>query len=179
MFQTPFTSPAYLMHVLIYPIMQGGETLARHLYAILMASAKYVQSNSTFEPLETLKGIRARVTSPAFWAEVQEIGGVHDVLTAVSQAGRSYFERTGATLGPEYMESLEHFRAVHQRCANPKCVNLAGFSERRIKAKKCGACKVCGYCSTTCQMAHWKGGHQQMCAGVKRAAENRAATLGG
>ncbi len=40
---------------------------------------------------------------------------------------------------------------------------------------KCGACKVCGYCSTTCQTAHWKGGHQQTCAGVKRAAAQTAA----
>jgi hypothetical protein len=147
--------------------------VARHLYAFLMASAKFAESASTFKTLEKVKGIRARVTSPAFWAEVQET--VIPELTEVYRGGKADFD----SIQTEYATAGAYLTAAHQRCANPKCVNLAGFSERRIKAKKCGACKVCGYCSTTCQMAHWKGGHQQMCAGVKRAAENRAATLGG
>ncbi|KAK3267031.1 hypothetical protein CYMTET_24389 [Cymbomonas tetramitiformis] len=46
-------------------------------------------------------------------------------------------------------------------CSNPSCKAQISSSE----LKRCGACKKTQYCKKECQLAHWKNGHKQECAG--------------
>ena len=51
-------------------------------------------------------------------------------------------------------------------CNNPWCISLKGESEAAA-VKLCSQCKVVGYCSRACQVAHWKA-HKGVCANLQQ-----------
>lgn len=83
----------------------------------------------------------------------------------------------------------ENKRLVGRRCSGPGCDRVqrcgdgvvgavggvgggqggaaaAGEGERegdRAPFKRCSKCRAVGYCSTECQLAHWKKGHKKAC----------------
>ena len=44
---------------------------------------------------------------------------------------------------------------VSPTCFNPSCDNPG--------TKRCGRCKRAFYCSSDCQVAHWRSGHKRRC----------------
>jgi hypothetical protein len=60
-------------------------------------------------------------------------------------------------------------------CSNPRCCCLDGVSEEEMKTQVCTACHGARYCSKTCQRAHWRAGHKEVCKAVQAAAQAAAA----
>lgn len=57
-------------------------------------------------------------------------------------------------------------------CVVPCCAHCHNSSlSSGQKLKNCSGCEATFYCSATCQMAAWKGGHKFICAAIKLASE--------
>ena len=64
-------------------------------------------------------------------------------------------------------------------CWYPECPTFSGASEADLAMERCSACKQARYCGRPCQVAHWKAGHKQECAGAGGKAVQGAGTSAG
>ncbi len=61
--------------------------------------------------------------------------------------------------------------ALLRTCGNPLCMELGGDSEAALLLPKtCRRCHTVSYCSSECQLAHWRSGHKEACGGAGGAA---------
>lgn len=102
-----------------------------------------------------------RQKKAALW---KEFGGkLVDDLHAEGQEA----ERELAATADDYALRKAAVLAIHCRCANPSCTNMAGGCEARMRIKVCGGCKVARYCSGECQKVDWGAGHKGACRRMK------------
>ena len=73
-------------------------------------------------------------------------------------------EREAADAGRRQALALRTARALAARaCANPRCTNVRGASEARLRGRRCGGCGVARYCCRECAVAAWPE-HSAVCA---------------
>ncbi|PNH10025.1 hypothetical protein TSOC_003272 [Tetrabaena socialis] len=82
------------------------------------------------------------------------------------KAARPDMARIAAALLPH-----AEARALLSTCSYPACANLAGDSEADLRLQSCGKCAAAAYCGRACQAAHWRAGHREACALLRKALE--------
>ena len=125
--------------------------------------------------LQQFRGLgRRQLRSRAAWE-----GAARQLLPQLQalaqQAARRYAPERQHTEGVELR--LARALALHA-CANPRCTNVAGASEGRLRSRRCGGGCGSRYCSEACRDAAWPA-HARVCrvlvAGAGAVGEERGA----
>ncbi|KAG2488817.1 hypothetical protein HYH03_012616 [Edaphochlamys debaryana] len=98
------------------------------------------------------------------WASGEEADALRAVRERVSEPTKSY-DLAEHMVSPAVARSRLGLKA----CAYPACANLAGDSEAGLRLQQRGRCGRVSYCCRECQMAHWRAGHKEFCAGSAKA----------
>lgn len=61
------------------------------------------------------------------------------------------------------IQSKQAAKAANIKCSRPTCGQRQGNASGGCKFKVCSRCQVAMYCSSECQVAHWKEGHKAEC----------------
>jgi hypothetical protein len=68
---------------------------------------------------------------------------------------------------PVALPPLSACEGLMRTCSNPRCANLEGDSEAELRLQVCAGCGGPSYCGRACQVAHWRAGHKEACAGKR------------
>lgn len=63
----------------------------------------------------------------------------------------------------QQIQSKQAAKAANIKCSRPTCGKRQGNASGGCKFKVCSRCQVAMYCSSECQVAHWKEGHKAEC----------------
>lgn len=77
--------------------------------------------------------------------------------------GQQELTRRMAGQTVQEINKKEAARAANIKCSRPKCGQRQGNASGGCKFKVCSRCQKAMYCSSECQVAHWKEGHKAEC----------------
>jgi len=99
--------------------------------------------------------------------------GIQAVRDFWTEAARGQFPPLAQQAGEEAVLIAKALGEA-RRCGYLGCTNLAGISDREVRARRCSGCVTVRFCSTECTKAAWRS-HRTACRALAAAAPAQAA----
>eukprot|EP00752_Nemacystus_decipiens_P017547 g15726.t1 len=138
----PVTINNLLVNSLAHADLLGAFTRLTpvRLRAQAVAAARKCEADGTFAP-----GFAVQLT------RLLGLGGQQELTRRMA----------GHTV--QKINKKEAAKAANIKCSRPKCGKRQGNASGGCKFKVCSRCQSVMYCSSECQVAHWKEGHKAEC----------------